>query len=295
MFQTSFKLRFSLLVLALALVTSAPVFAGSAIVGSVAGSINTTVRGQMVLPNSTIFSGDSLRVQDGAAVVALGKGSRMVFGRYTVASFLRDSDEVTVLLNQGNVSMFHPTESVAVRVKVGELTVTPTKGFNTVGDIAMADGAVQIIAKEGSLRVEGNGPAVEVTKGKTLRVATKAARTPQGQAGGATGAARAAGTAGTGVTTGLTTGLQVGSLAGGVTSSVMSSVAMSRSSDATNLANQANTSAGEAVTAANNATDAANAATTTAVGAGCALNIISHEVNPTGPSPFTPPPGATCD
>jgi len=86
--------RFSLYLILLGLVAVGPVFAGLAVVGSVAGTMNATVGGQTLLPNTTLFSGDSLQVKDGVAVVALGNASRMVFGRDTVASFLRDSDEV---------------------------------------------------------------------------------------------------------------------------------------------------------------------------------------------------------
>ncbi|HXJ94814.1 MAG TPA: hypothetical protein VMT20_18375, partial [Terriglobia bacterium] len=72
------RLRIIMIVLA-ALVAAAPVFAGSAVIGSVAGSLNATVGGQALVPNSVIFSGDSLQVKDGAAVIALENGSRMAF------------------------------------------------------------------------------------------------------------------------------------------------------------------------------------------------------------------------
>jgi len=98
--------RLSLCLILLGLVAAVPAFAGSAVVGSVAGSMNATVSGQALLPNTTLFSGDSLQVKDGVAVVALGSTSRLVFGHDTVASFLRDSNEVTVLLSQGNVAVF---------------------------------------------------------------------------------------------------------------------------------------------------------------------------------------------
>jgi len=90
------------------MVATVPALAGSAVVGSVAGSTNATVGGQSLLPNTTIFSGDSLQVRDGVAVVAIGKSGRMVFGRDTVASFSRDASEVTVLLSQGTVSYSTP-------------------------------------------------------------------------------------------------------------------------------------------------------------------------------------------
>src|SRR5438477_5560457 len=123
--------------------------AGSAVVGSVAGSLNATLGGKALEPNTTLFSGDSLAVKDGAAVVALGSGSRMVFGRETEATFLREADRVTVTLKAGNVSMYHPEAGTAVRVKIGELTIEPGKGYATEGEVAMLDGAVMVTAKTG--------------------------------------------------------------------------------------------------------------------------------------------------
>src|ERR1019366_7553984 len=112
-------LRVVLLSLLLGVVASVPALAGSAVIGSVAGSMNATVGGQSLLPNTTIFSGDSLQVRDGVAVVAVGNNSRVIFGRNTVASFSRDSNDVTVLLSQGNVSMMQPSDGTHMRVKAG--------------------------------------------------------------------------------------------------------------------------------------------------------------------------------
>jgi len=236
-----------MLVAALAVV---PAFGGSAVVGSVAGSMNATLGGQALIPNTTIFSGDSLQVKDGAAVVAVGRGSRLVFGRETVASFLREASEVTVLLGQGNVSLYQGQAGVNVRVKVGTISVVPTGEFKTLGEIAMVNGVVVVTAKEGKLRVEGNGPAVEVVKGKTLTVSAKAARSPQGGAAGAGSAGSNASTA-----------LQVGSVAAGGTSAVLSGVAISRAGDAKDAASAADATAGDAVSAAQDAQAAAEAAT----------------------------------
>jgi hypothetical protein len=210
--------------------------------------MNATLGGQALLPNTTVFSGDSLQVKDGAAVVAIGQGSRLVFGRETVASFLREAGEVTVLLGQGNVSMYQAQAGVGLRVKVGTVSVVPVAGFKTLGEVAMVNGAVVVTAKEGKLRVEGNGPAVEVVKGKTITVDAKVARAPQG--------------VGPGVNAG--TALQVGSIALGATSSVLSGVAISRAGDAKDAADAANATAGDAVTAANDAAAAAEAAGDTA-------------------------------
>jgi|SRR5436190_2798133 len=159
--------------------------AGSAVVGSVAGSLNATMGGKALEANTTLFSGDRLEVKDGAAVVALGAGSRMVFGRQTEAAFLREAEAVTVTLKAGNVSLYHPTAGGAVRVKIGELTIEPGKGYATEGEVAMLDGAVMVTAKTGMLKVGDGKRAQDVKTGQTIKIA-KAANGPQGAgAGGA--------------------------------------------------------------------------------------------------------------
>lgn len=274
MLRTNLRARLTLLVLLGALVASVSAFAGSAVIGSVAGSMNATIGGQALMPNTTVFSGDSLQVKDGAAVVAVGQGSRLVFGRETVASFLRDEGEVTVLLGQGNVSMYHPSDRVGLRVKVGEISVTPAAGYKTLGEVAMANGAVMVTAKEGMLRVEGSGPAVEVAKGKTITLHAKAARAPQGAGSGAAGMSSSA-------------AMQMASVAMGVTSTVLGATAISRSSDARDAAVKAQTTAASAASAAEDAAAAAEGAQETANAVGCALDTL------TSTSPFETS-GGTC-
>jgi hypothetical protein len=163
-----------LCVFLLTLVAAAPACPGPAVVGLVAGSTNASVGGETILPNTTLFSGDRLEVNDGVAVVALGSTSRMVFGRDTVASFLRESDDVTVLLGHGEVSLFHGENAVPVRVKAGDISVVPISGFETLGGVAAGNGVVVVTAKDGRLRVEGNGQAIIVAKGETLTLAARA-------------------------------------------------------------------------------------------------------------------------
>jgi hypothetical protein len=163
----------------LAAVVAVPTYAGSAVVGSVAGTKDAMVGGQTLLPNTTLFSGDSLQVKEGVAVIALGQGSRMVLGQHTAASFLREGDGVTALLGEGNISMYHPEEGMGMRVKIGGMTVAPAQGFKTLGEVAMLNGTVIVTTKEGKLKVEGNGPAVEVTKGKSVTLQANPAPAPQ--------------------------------------------------------------------------------------------------------------------
>src|SRR5208337_4372646 len=238
-------LRLTLFALLVGAVATVPALAGSAVIGSVAGSMNATVGGQSLLPNTTIFSGDSLQVRDGVAVIAVGNNSRVIFGRDTIASFLRDTNEVTVLLSQGNVSMLHPNEGTPVRVKAGEISVTPAAGFKTLGEVAMLNGSVVVTAKEGSLQVEDHGATKNVAKGQTIVIGPKTADSKGGGAGwGNTGG----------------TALQVGTLGAAGIGAVLGGVAMSR-------AGNANTAANEAIAAANAATSAANTANSTATAA----------------------------
>jgi hypothetical protein len=269
--------RLSLCLVLLGLVAAAPVFAGSAVVGSVAGSMNATVGGQTLFPNTTLFSGDSLQVKDGVAVVALGSASRLVFGRDTVASFLRDSNEVTVLLGQGNVSVFHDVDGMPVRMKIGDVSVVPVSGFKTLGEVAMLNGAIVVTAKEGMLRVEGNGPAINVAKGKTITV-VPAANAPQGggKAPGG-GAGRCCGSNIWGIT----------ATGAGVAAAILAGVAMSRAGTAENNAAAAESAASSAAAAAAAAASAAAAAASAATNAAdCAADGLAHQISPSAPPPY---------
>ena len=153
--------------------------------GSLLGSKNATLDGQAPLPHTTLLEGDSLRVDDGLAMVSLGQGNRMVLGRQTRASFLRQANAVTVSLREGNVSLYHPQTGRSFRIKAGDVTVSPAEGHRTLGQVAMVDGMVAVTAKDGALQVEKAGTVQEVSQGKTITIATTAAAAstpaPQGQ------------------------------------------------------------------------------------------------------------------
>jgi len=239
-------LRLTLFALLMGAVATVPALAGSAVIGSVAGSMNATVGGQSLLPNTTIFSGDSLQVKDGVAVIAVGNNSRVIFGRDTVASFLRDSNEVTVLLSQGSVSMLHPNEGTAVRVKAGDVSVSPAAGFKSLGEVAMLNGSVVVTAKEGALQVDDHGATKNVAKGQTIVLSPKTAQSSK-KGGACCGG-------------GGNTALEVGAVGAGGVAAILAGVAMSR-------AGNANTNALAAVAASNSAVAAATAAGSAAVAA----------------------------
>jgi hypothetical protein len=275
----SMKLRISLFVLLLAAVGVIPVFAGSAAIGTVAGSLNATIGGQSLLPNTTIFSGDHLQVNDGAAVIAFASGSRMALGRNTEAQFLKEANGVDVNLAKGNVSMYHPAEATNLAVNVAEWQITPGKGYKSIGDVAMLNNAVLVTAKQGSLHVEGNGKAFDVAQGKTITLMPKAKAMPQ------TGTSQKL-VSGTGIAA-VAAGLAGAATAFGIASFVEAKDAKNNANSATSAANAATSAANSAGSAATTAGDAANAA-------GCALNTISTEEGFPTPSPYIPPTGLTC-
>jgi hypothetical protein len=294
MLSKRYIVRYSLCLILLGLVAAAPAWAGSAVVGSVAGSMNATVGGQTLLPNTTLFSGDSLQVGDGVAVVALGSASRMVFGRDTVASFLRDSNAVTVLLAEGNVSVFHDGNGMPVRMKIGDVSVVPVSGIKTLGEVAMLNGAVVVSAKEGVLRVESNGKVVNVAKGKTITVVPKE-NAPQGGGGKPAGGAGRVG--------GGSTALEAGALGAGGLAAILAGVALSRAGDAKTDAAAADSAAAAAASAAAAAASAGAAAASAAsaalaaaneaaIASGCALNLEANAMGQA--SPYTPPAGVSC-
>ncbi len=282
----SIRFRITLFLLLVGVVGAAPIFAGSAAIGTVAGSLNATVSGQALLANGTVFSGDLLQVNEGAAVIALANGSRMTLGSETQAQFFKETDGVTLDLAKGNVSMFHPANGSPVAVTAASWSITPAKGYKTAGRVAMVNkDEVMVTATQGSLHVAGNGRAMDVAQGKTITLLSKNAAMPQ-----------------TGTSQKLVSGnagLEAGALGAGVVAAILAGVAMSRAGDARDAANAANTQAASATSAATAATSAANAATSAANAAnstsnqvGCALNAQANSMDE--PSPYTPPAGQTC-
>jgi len=284
--------RTLIMLLLLGVMAAAPLYAGSAVVGSVAGSLNATVGGQTLAPNTVIFSGDSLQVKDGAAVIALANGNRMALGRETEASFLRETNAVEVMLAHGNVSMYEADGRTGLAVKAGDYEIAPAGGYATLGEVAMLNGVVTVTSKQGSLNVAGNGRTVQVAQGKSITLSTTTARTPAPQTGGSQKLGSSA-----------DMWLDVGALGAGVVAAILAGVAISRANGAETDAEAATAAANAAGAAANSATSAANAANSSALQAatnanlaGCALNNFNQELFGPGvyPSPYTPPAGYTC-
>jgi len=265
-------LRLTLFALLTGAVASVPAMAGSAVIGSVAGSRNATVAGQSLLPNTTIFSGDSLQVRDGVAVISVSNNSRVVFGHDTVASFVREANNVTVLMSQGNVSMLHPANGSPVRVKVGSVSVTPAPGFKTLGEVAMLNGTIVVTAKDGALNVEDHGATKNVTKGQTIVLTPMTADHKGGSGWGGGG----------------DTGWHIALLGAAGAGAILGGIAMSRAGDAntnaqaaTAAGNAANSTAAAALAAAQAAASSASAAASSAAQADllaqCSFDLATTE------------------
>ncbi len=264
----------------------APATAGSPIsIGSLVGSKNATLDGQAPLPNTTVWSGDRLLVNNGFAMVALDQGNRMILGRGTEASFSREADGVTVSLTRGNMSLYHPQSSQGLRVRVSDLTVAPVQGYKTLGEVAMADGWVVVTAKQGTLQVEHQGRTEQVAEGKTVTLPVKTARAPVPNP-------PAPPSSNAHITTATTLGVL--GLGAGSAAAVLAGIGILRSNDAKSAANAATTAANNATSAANAATAAANSAGEAANAAGCAENVENARENPGTPSPYMPPSGYSC-
>ncbi len=258
-------LRVTLFAIVLGDVASVPSMAGSAVIGSVAGSMNATVGGQSLLPNTTIFSGDSLQVRDGVAVISVSNNSRVIFGRDTVASFLREGSEVTVLLSQGNVSMLHPIDGSAVRVKAGSVSIRScTWSSRPLAKWPCLNGSIVVTAKDGALNVEDHGASKgNVAKGQTIVLTPMTADQKGGSGWGGGG----------------DTGWHIAIIGAAAASAVLSGLAMSRAGDAKTAAQDASSNAAAAAAAANAAAAAASAAAaaanSAAINSECILDLAT--------------------
>jgi hypothetical protein len=281
--------------LLLATTICVPLLAGSRAIGTVVGSTNATLEGQPPFPNALVFTGQSLTVKDGAAVISLTQGSRLVFGRETTAVFRQEEIEPAVLLRQGTLLLYHNDSARTLRIRAGDISVVPELGFKTVGEVALLNGAVVVHSKLGMLRVEGSGSPVEVPQGRMITIQPRSARGPQVGASGGSHITTVAAWIGLGT---------------GVLATIVGFDALHRANDANDAAaraGQAAATATQAAAAASSAalaaTQAASAATSLASAAatlglvasnavGCDLNKFANSLGQ--PSPYTPPSGLAC-
>jgi hypothetical protein len=178
--------------------------------------------------NYTYTSGETVRTQEGAAVLDLDGRDRLAFGRETEAQATRAADGYNVALNDGSVAYAMAPDSnvTVVPGNTGsELAVEPAGSSDSgrhVGRVAAADdGALEVSARNGDMRVSNGETSRTVEAGEAARVESEGGELRLAQAEGAGGGAAAAGGAGAAAGGISTTALVVGGLgavavAGGV-------------------------------------------------------------------------------
>ena len=152
-----------------------------AVIGLVMSSSDTTIAGVRALPSTPIMTGDRLRVGAGAAVIELGKSTRITLGRNTEATFEGKQNDRMTLLSYGGLSFHRPKEGVEFRLRAGNISIVPISGLDTRAEVEMSGKSLVVASREGSVRVEGNGRIVEVAKGKAIKFFPETYQTP-GQA-----------------------------------------------------------------------------------------------------------------
>lgn len=176
-----------------AVLSSLQLSGGSAAIGLVARGVETTVGGTAVRPNSALFHGDVLEVREnGVAVIRLNQGGGMTLSDGALASFSRDAEGVTVLLERGSVQLAQPAQGRLLRVKAGNVAVEPARGYPTMGEVALRDSQLSVRAREGRLCVLGKGVELEATKGRAVTLNTGSANAGKGAGAGAAAAGGAA-------------------------------------------------------------------------------------------------------
>jgi hypothetical protein len=273
-----------------------PIFGASTPLGSVKQSTNATLSGRPLLPETLVFSDQVIQVGDGAALIAINDGSRLVLGKETVASLRQERGELAVLLNGGSLSIYHQSTSGTLRVKADDLSVVPESGFRTLGQVTVLNGTVVVSSKNGMLRVEGHGQPFEVRQGKTITIRQRSDRSPQVAAG--SGRVR------------LSSVASWAGLGAGVLGTIAGFDALHRADDARTDAQNAANAASAAAQAAAAASSAASAATQAAAAAaalasaaaalgleasnvvGCDLDKLAYSLGQ--PSPYKPSGGLKC-
>jgi len=180
MFQSPYKVPAILIGFCVGILQSVSALGATAVIGSVVGNVNATLGGAAILSNTTVFSGDSLRVLDGVAIVSTDHGGLLTFGRDTQVSFQRVSGETTVTVSAGCVTIRHPAASGPLTFKAGAVLVSPARGISTEGELAVAGTSLVVTTKDGVLRVNVNARTAEVGRGQSLAWNTWASQTKGG-------------------------------------------------------------------------------------------------------------------
>jgi hypothetical protein len=140
------------------------------VMGVVTESSQASIGGLPALRGQTVLSGDSMLAGDGAAIILLADSTKVIVRRDTEVSFQRAQDGAALaLLARGDLSFAHDGDNPEIRVRTGNVTIRPASHLRTLGVVTIRDGALQIAATAGSVRVEGAGLPVEIPEGRAVQ------------------------------------------------------------------------------------------------------------------------------
>jgi hypothetical protein len=170
---------FVLLVVLCSLV-ALPLSAASMIVGSAIESVGARIDSHAVRAGRAILSGESLQVEDGSALISLNGGSRLDLGKNTTASFQREGEAITAVLDHGTLHFQHPShDKTPLRIRAADISMVPEGGSETLATIAMTSDTLIVMTREGGVSLQGGGKSVRVPQGKMITLHSYPARAPQ--------------------------------------------------------------------------------------------------------------------
>lgn len=178
----------------LVLLLAFPVWADPSVVGNVVRSELATVQGVRLTPGSTLYSGDTIRVDSGGtARIALPDSALVQLTENSRVKLVRIGASTQVNIERGSVA-FRSTEKSPVEAVLGDATIRPADPGPAVGVVQMrgADAAV-IVAEKGrfNLRLAYDGSLKTIREGEAVEVRLLAeTANPQGAPGGRTSARR---------------------------------------------------------------------------------------------------------
>lgn len=163
--------RKALAVVLISLLAVPAAWAGPRVVGSVTTSQAATIRGMALSPGTTVYAGDRVVVgREGAALVALGRGSKVLVGEQSRLLLAERDSRIEAELESGRASL---------RLAGGHLTgVIGDAQVRAAGDAAVAnlgfasDTMAVIFAERGELLVtaEAMGEMVRLREGEALEL-----------------------------------------------------------------------------------------------------------------------------
>jgi hypothetical protein len=131
-------------------------------------------------PAAVIYSGDTLRTDDGKATVSLPQGDLLVLGGKSAVALSRTDEAIGVSLEKGLLA-FTSASQLPLRIEADGLTVSPAASFRTLAEIALLDdGTLHLAVRSGKVSVANLRPEpVVLTAGQVLSVEPRLAQAQQ--------------------------------------------------------------------------------------------------------------------